>query len=327
MSKKSHAVADQAALDARIDQLQKKYSKGSKKAREDVSMRLRMHPAVKVVLYIFLILMVFITVVPLLYAISGSFKTNQEVLSGINLIPKNPTFDNYIKVWNMKATGSGGQEAVNYATYTWNSIKVSLLTVVFTLFMTSLCAYTFQRGVFPGQKVLYWLYLGTMFVGAGTITIFPLLQLTTKLNMNNQLGLAILQSSVTGASNLFLTMGYLKTISKELDDAARIDGCSFVGTYFRVILPLSKPILATIALMAFRGSWNNYLMPRLMLAKPAISTLVVQVVKLRSAGGEGITQYNLMLTGTVFAAIPMILIFLFFNRWFIAGITSGAVKG
>lgn len=328
MSKNTQNLNDQASRDAKIAALQKKYSKHGKKAQETVSNRLRMHPAVKVVLYIFLILMAFITIVPLLYALSGSFKTNQEVLSGINLIPKNFTLENYGKVWNMDPTGSGGVRSdANYAVFTWNSIKVSLLTVVFTLFMTSLCAYTFQRGSFPGQKVLYWLYLGTMFIGAGTITIFPLLQLTTKLGMNNHLGLAILQSSVTGASNLFLTMGYLKTISKELDDAARIDGCSFIGTYFRVILPLSKPILATIALMAFRGSWNNFLMPRLMLTDPKISTLVVQVVKLRSSGGEGITSYNLMLTGTVFAAIPMIIVFLFFNRWFIAGITAGSVKG
>lgn len=327
MSKKVNNFDDQASRDAHIEALQKKYAKHGKKAQETVSNRLRMHPVVKVFLYLFLIIMTFITIVPLLYAVSGSFKTNQEVLSGINLIPKNPTFENYTKVWNMNPTGSGGVRDSNYAIYTWNSIKVSLLTVVFTLFMTSLCAYTFQRGTFPGQKFLYWLYLSTMFIGAGTITIFPLLQLTTKLNMNNHLGLAILQSSVTGASNLFLTMGYLKTISKEIDDAARIDGCSFIGTYFRVILPLSKPILATIALMAFRHSWNNFLMPRLMLADASISTLVVQVVKLRSSGGEGITSYNLMLTGTVFAAIPMIIIFLFFNRWFVSGITAGSVKG
>ena len=100
-----------------------------------------------------------------------------------------------------------------------------------------------------------------------------------------------------------------------------------MGTYLRVILPLSKPILATIALMAFRGSWNNYLLPRLMLPSVKVSTLVVQVVKLQSAGGDGATQYNLMLTGTVFAAIPMVVIFLIFNRWFVAGITQGAVKG
>ena len=326
MSKKAFAVKDQAALDARIDELQKKYSKRGKKAQEDVSARLRLHPVAKVFLYIFLTLMVFITLLPILYAISGSFKTNFEVMSGgIGLIPKAPTLDHYKRVWNM--SGSAGAVDSNYLNFTWNSLKVSLMTVVFTLLLTSMSAYAFQRGNFPGQKMLYYLYLGTMFIGAGTITLFPILQTTTKLNMNNQVGVAIVQACGGGAANLFLTMGYLKTISRELDDAARIDGCSFMGTYLRVILPLSKPIMATIALMSFRGSWNNYLLPRLMLQSVPESTLVVQVVKLRSAGGDGASQYNLMLTGTVFAAVPMIIIFMFFNRWFIAGITSGSVKG
>ena len=326
MSKKSIVYADQAARDARIEKLQMKYAKRGKKAQEDVSSRLRLHPVAKVFLYLFLALMVFITVLPLLYAISGAFKTNKEVLSGINIIPRKPTLENFKTVWNM--SGSAGQVSdVNYMIFTWNSLKVSLMTVLFTLLLTSMSAYAFQRGSFPGQKLLYYLYLGTMFVGAGTVTLFPIVKITATLNMNNQIGLAIVQACCAGASNLFLTMGYLKTISRELDDAARIDGCSFLGTYFRVILPLSKPILATIALMSFRGSWNNYLLPRLMLQDLKVSTLVVQVVKLQSAGGDGATQYNLMLTGTVFAAIPMVLIFLFFNRWFIAGITQGAVKG
>ena len=327
MSKKVTVITDQAALDARIDALQKKYSRRGKKAQEDVSSRLRLHPVAKVFLYIFLILMVFITILPLLYAVSGSFKTNFEIAAGgIQLIPKNPTLDNFKTVWNM--SGSYGQtEDTNYMIFTLNSIKVSLMTVVFTLILTSMCAYAFQRGSFPGQKLLYYLYLGTMFVGAGTVTLFPIVKITSTMGMNNQVGLAIVQSCCAGASNMYLTIGYLKTISKELDDAARIDGCSFMGTYLRVILPLSKPILATIALMAFRGSWNNYLLPRLMLPSVKVSTLVVQVVKLQSAGGDGATQYNLMLTGTVFAAIPMVVIFLIFNRWFVAGITQGAVKG
>lgn len=327
MSKKARTFADQASLNAHIEELQKKYSKRGKKAQEDVSSRLRMSPVAKVFLYIFLVLMVFITVLPLLYAISGSFKNNMELLGGINLIPKEPTLDNYIKVWNMSATGAGGTNDANYLLFTWNSVKISLMTVAFTLVLTSMCAYAFQRGSFPGQKVLYWLYLGTMFIGAGTVTLFPTIRLTATLGINNQVGLALVTACCGGASNLFLTMGYLRTIPKELDDAARIDGCSFLGTYFRVILPLSKPILATIALMSFRGSWNAYLLPRMMLQNVKVSSLVVQVVKLRSAGGEGITQYNLMLTGTVFAAVPMILVFLFFNRWFISGITSGSVKG
>ena len=100
------------------------------------------------------------------------------------------------------------------------------------------------------------------------------------------------QFGTAGASNLFLTMGYLKTISKELDDAAKIDGCSFFSTWWRVILPLSKPILATVALMTFRASWNNYLLPNLMLARDqAATTLVVAVVKLQSSGGAGASQY------------------------------------
>ena len=123
------------------------------------------------------------------------------------------------------------------------------MTVVLVVLFTSMSAYCFQRGNFPGQKFLYWLFMATMFIGAGTVTMFPLLRITTKLGLNNLPGLALVQFGTAGASNLFLTMGYLKTISKELDDAAKIDGCSFFSTWWRVILPLSKPILATVALM------------------------------------------------------------------------------
>ena len=123
-------------------------------------------------------------------------------------------------------------------------------------------------------------------------------------------------------------MGYLKTISKELDDAAKIDGCSFFSTWWRVILPLSKPILATVALMTFRASWNNYLLPNLMLARDqAATTLVVAVEKLQSSGGAGASQYNLMMAGTMLAMLPMLILFLCMNKMFVEGITQGAVKG
>ena len=167
-----------------------------------------------------------------------------------------------------------------------------------------------------------------MIFGAGTVTMFPIMQMTSKAGMNNGIGLAIVQGATSGAANLFLTMGYLKTISKDLDDAAKIDGCSFFSIWWRIILPLSKPILATVALMTFRGSWNNYLLPTLMLAKyPEQKTLVVAVVQLQSTGGAGASQYNLMMAGTMLAAMPMIILFLCLNKMFVAGITQGAVKG
>ena len=290
-------------------------------------MRMRLSPVSKFFVYFFLVLMVLITLLPLIYVVSGSFKTNMEImLGGVNPFPKEPTFDNFKTVWGM--SGSTQDSQTTYADYTVNSIMVSALTVVITVFFTAMSAYCFQRGNFPGRMLFYWTFMATMFIGAGTVTMFPILQITTKLKLNNLWGLAIVQAFTGGASNLFLTMGYLKTISKDLDDAAKIDGCTFFSIWYRIILPLSKPILATVALMTFRGSWNSYLLPKLMLAgDPKATTLVVAVVKLQSMGGAGASQYNLMMAGTMLAAMPMIILFLCLNKMFVAGITQGAVKG
>ena len=153
-------------------------------------MTMRMSARAKFFLYLFLIFMVILTVIPLLYTVSASFKTNMEIATGgINLIPKTFTFDNYKTVWGMSGTGIASK--VTYTDYTINSIKVSLMTVVLVVLFTSMSAYCFQRGNFPGQKFLYWLFMATMFIGAGTVTMFPLLRITTKLGLNNLPGLAL----------------------------------------------------------------------------------------------------------------------------------------
>lgn len=243
--------------------------------------------------------MVILTVIPLLYTVSASFKTNMEIATGgINLIPKTFTFDNYKTVWGMSGTGIASK--VTYTDYTINSIKVSLMTVVLVVLFTSMSAYCFQRRQFPRSEV------PVLAVHGHHVHRAP----GTGSRCSRCCGSPRSSASTTcpvwrwsqfgtaGASNLFLTMGYLKTISKELDDAAKIDGCSFFSTWWRVILPLSKPILATVALMTFRASWNNYLLPNLMLARDqAATTLVVAVVKLQSSGGAGASQYNLMMAG------------------------------
>lgn len=290
-------------------------------------MNIRLSTGAKIFMYIFLGIMVFITIVPLLYVASASFKPNLEILAGgVNLLPKEPTFDNYKQVWGMQSVSMASD--TTFLDYTINSIWISALTVVIVVTLTSMSSYCFQRGNFPGRKLLYMTFLTTMFIGAGTVTMFPIMQMTSKAGLNNGIGLAIVQGASGGAANLFLTMGYLKTISKDLDDAAKIDGCTFFSIWWRIILPLSKPILATVALMTFRGSWNNYLLPTLMLAKyPEQKTLVVAVVQLQSTGGAGASQYNLMMAGTMLAAMPMIILFLCMNKMFVAGITQGAVKG
>ena len=281
----------------------------------------------KIVIYAFLIIIAFITLIPLLYTFSAALKTNFEIAQGgANLIPKEPTWDNLKQVWGMG--GSNTFKKSTYADYSVNSLIISTLSTVLIVIMTSMSAYCFERGNFHGRNALYWTFLSTMFIGTGTVTIFPIMQITSKFGLNNMWGLILVESSVAGASNLFLTMGYLKTISKELDDAARIDGCTFFSTWYRIILPLSKPILATVALMSFTGVWNDYLLPTLMLAtKPDQITLIVAVTRLQSAGGAGASQYNLMMAGTVLTVLPVLVLFIVMNKQFVAGITQGAVKG
>ncbi|MCK9330703.1 MAG: carbohydrate ABC transporter permease [Candidatus Cloacimonetes bacterium] len=277
--------------------------------------------------YILLILLVVITLIPILYTISASFKTNAEIMQGgPNLIPKKFTFDNFVTAWT-SGSKIGGRR-VTFANYTLNSIILSVLTTVGTVFFTSMSSYCFQRGNFPGRSIIMKIFLGTMFVAAGSVTIFPIVQLAAKMKLNNLYGAAIVQIFTTSASNLFLSMGYLRTISPQIDEAAKIDGCSFFGIYRRIILPLSTPILATIALMSFSSSWNAYLLPMVFtLGNTKQQPLVVAIVALKNFGGEGASQYNLLMAGTVLAIAPMIIIYLAMNRYFVAGITSGAIKG
>jgi len=285
----------------------------------------------KTLLYLFLFFIVFLTLIPIIYTVSASFKPNTEIMSGgAHIIPKDFTFQNYITAWTMGSSGGThtGRKVITFADYTLNSIQLSTIAVLGSVILTSMLAYTIQRGRFPGRRMLFGLYLGTMFIAAGAVTLFPIIKLAAFLNINNLYGSAIVMMFTASATNLFLTIGYMRTISRELDDAAKIDGCSFFRTYYNIILPLSKPILATIALITFRFSWNSYLLPLVFtMGKPWSYPLVVGVVALKSYGGEGAAQYNLLMAGTMFSIIPIVVLYLIMNRFFVTGITGGAIKG
>jgi ABC-type glycerol-3-phosphate transport system permease component len=267
----------------------------------------------------FLAIITVITIIPIAYTISASFKSNVEILlGGAHLIPKEFTWKNYLQAW----------ELVHFDVYTLNSLRLSVITVSGVLLITSLAAYVFNRGAFPGKKFIYLLFLSTMFVSAGSIMLFPILKIATKLSLNNLTGVSIIQIFTSGATNLFLTVGYLKTIDCEIDAAATIDGCSFFRIYWNIILPLCRPILASVALISFRFAWNDYLLPLVMtMGKPNTYPLVVGIVQLKSAGGEAASQYNLMMAGTMFSILPIIIIYISMNRYFVSGMTAGAIKG
>ena len=126
---------------------------------------------------------------------------------------------------------------------------------------------------------------------------------------------------------MYLVRSFVGSLPREMDESAKIDGCSFTGIFFRIILPLLKPVMATIAVLTFNYSWNSYLMPAMFtLTRPEQQTLIVGIMALKNSG-QGASQWNLMLAGTVIALVPVLFVFAIANRYFVSGLADGAVKG
>ncbi len=259
-----------------------------------------------------------IAIFPVLYTILGSFKGNLELLTSNSLFPKKFVLDNYVQAWNM----------ANFEKYTLNSIFMSGTIVLGTIFSTTIAGYVFERGVFPGKELMFAMVVSSMFVSLGSLTLYPTYVIAKFFHINKSLwGVIIIRVFGLNVTNLYITRSYIRTLSREIDEAAKVDGCSFFSIYTRVIFPLLKPLIATIAILEFRHSWNDYLMPMVFtLSNKDRMPLIVGVMNLKGSG-EAASSWNLMLAGSSIALIPMIVVYLFFNRYFIEGLTAGAVKG
>lgn len=272
-----------------------------------------------IALYLFLIILAVYTVYPLLYIVFGSFKTNQElVLGGTKLLPEEFIGDNYVQAWNL----------ANFARYTLNSVFLSLSVMLGVLLLSSMSGYCFARRDFPGKNLLYGLLIAFMFINIGSVSLRPLFELAVKLNMHKSL-LSVILIAIGGglAANIFLIRGYLGTVPRELDDAAAIDGCGFFATYLLVIMPMLKPILATIALLSFRSAWNEYILPLVFtMNNPSLRPLTVGVISLKNTS-NGAAAWNLMFAGSAMSIVPIVILYLATSKFFISGLTAGAVKG
>ena len=259
-----------------------------------------------------------ISIFPVMYTILGSFKGNMELLTSNSLYPKRFVLDNYVQAWKM----------ANFEKYTINSIIMSGSIVLGSIFTTTIAGYVFERGVFPGKELMFAMVVSSMFVSLGSLTLSPTYVIAKFFGINKSLwGVVIIRVFGLNVTNLFITRSYIRTLSKEIDEAAKVDGCSFFSIFARVIFPLLKPLIATIAILEFRHSWNDYLMHMVFtLSNKDRMPLIVGVMNLKGSG-EAASSWNLMLAGSSIALIPMIIVYLFFNRYFIEGLTAGAVKG
>ena len=269
--------------------------------------------------YLFLGAFFLISFFPVLLTFLSSFKSNMEILTtGNTLLPKTFVLENYTKAWQL----------ADFSTYTKNSVFLSFFCVLGAVISSTCCGYVFSRARFRGKEFLYYLMISSMFVSLGTLTLYPLLMIMKVIGLNKSLwGGIIIRVFGMNVTNLFIARGFINTLPQEIDEAARIDGCSFFRIYYNIIFPLCKPLIATVAILAFRSSWNDYMLPMVFtMTDPKRMPLVVGIMRLKSSGAAA-SSWNLMLAGTAISLIPMMLIYLIFNRYFVAGMTNGAVKG
>jgi multiple sugar transport system permease protein len=185
-----------------------------------------------------------------------------------------------------------------------------------------MAGYAFAKKEFPGKTLIFWSLLSTMMI-PGMVLLVPLFLLVSRMGLINNFGGLILPGLV-GAFGVFLMKQFIQTLPTELIDAARIDGAGEMGVYARVILPLSKPALAVLGIFSFMGAWNDFLWPLLITQSKVMRTLAVGLATLQQ---ESMTDYGLLMAGSAFAAVPMIIVFFAFQKHFLKGLTIGGLKG
>jgi ABC-type glycerol-3-phosphate transport system permease component len=274
----------------------------------------------KAAVYTFLIALFAITLFPVVYAFLSSLKTNQEILvGGIRIFPRKIVWQNYSEAW----------KTANFRRFTFNSLYMTALIVIGTMLSATMLGYVFSRAAIKGKNIIFAVMVATMFISLGSMTLYPLTRLARVIGINKGLwGVIIIRVLGLNIPCIYLVRNYLETISSEIDQAARIDGCSFFRIYWNIILPLMQPIVATVGLIMFMFAWNDYLLPLVFtLANPDWEPLVVGVARLKSSGGQAASSWNIMMAGTMISVVPMIVVYLILNRYFIAGLTEGSLKG
>ena len=227
-------------------------------------------------------------------------------------LPMQLHFKNFVDAW---VTGS-------FLTAFKNSMIVAVSGTVGRLFFASLAAFAMATMRFKGSRLVYYIFLGSMFLPP-IVVVIPLFKAMVSLGLVNRYSAMIIIYIGYLPFTTFILTSFFRGVSRELLDAARIDGCSDFQTYLRIVLPLSTPALASMAILNIRGIWNDFLFPLIFLNKEEMYTLMIRIVNFQ---GRFVTNMPVMLAGLVIAIIPILLLFIFFQRYFTKGITLGSYR-
>lgn len=267
------------------------------------------HEIAKHSLILFVLLFAFL---PLYVMLVISLKDNVQFINN-PMMPSAPFhFENWVKGWHIVGH------------YIANSILVSTISVIATLVTALLSAYVFARYSFPGKTLLWYLLLGLLFM-PGVMNIVPLFIIMKNFHLlNSLLALAMLYAIGGQVFCVFVLRNFIEDIPVDLFEAAMVDGATPMQQIKNVVVPMSGSILATLAILNFLGSWNNFIQPMIFISDEYKQLIPVGLMRL---DGEYVKQWGEMMAGYSIAAIPLIIIFLFTMRLFVKGLTAGAIKG
>ncbi len=270
----------------------------------------RVSLAAKILRYTLIAFVLIISLYPIAWVLLNSFK---ETPGGLAL-PEEWVFDGYETIFLKLDIG----------TYFKNSIIVTVVSTVISIFLVSLAAYVSARISFKGKALVTAMFASTMFIPAVSIS-FPIYRMLSDLNLKDTLiGVIFVYSGLGIAVTFFMLRSYFLTLPKEMEEAAMMDGCGYFGSYFRIILPLAKPGLATAAIMAFLNNWNEYYFASILLKSKENMTLPALLGQFTTAYSKNL---NGMFSAIIVIVLPTIIIFCLLSETFVKSLTAGAVKG
>lgn len=268
----------------------------------------------RVLIYALLIFIALLVILPLLWMLSTSFKPKSQWFSQqIYWIPKTFTLANYSKLFSNASTPIGR--------WFFNSMFIATVTTLLVLAVDSLAAYAYARMDFLGRKVIFALLLATLFM-PGIMFLIPNFLTVYKLGLLNSYGGVILPG-LAGVFGVFFLRQFFDSIPAELEEAAEIDGATKFQTFYKIVLPLSKPALATLGILTFLASWNDFLWPLLILRDRTLQTLPPGLGTLQ---GAYTSEYGLMMAGAVIVAVPVLIIYLALQRFIVQSVASTGLK-
>lgn len=288
--------------------------------------------SISFVLHIIFLVFTIIWVFPLIWTITSSLKTNREIFSGsIDLLPKGVEWS-FLLPWNWtKLDGllhfvnySNAWKLANFSGYFLNTVIFTLLVVTIVITLCCMTGYVLGRYSFPGKTLIMGAIIATMFIPAG-YTIIPVWQLINGLGLSSSMaGLVLAESGGTHVLYILLFTAFFRGLPKELEEAGKMDGAGFIRTFLKIMLPLSKPVVASTFILQFINTWNSFFVPLVFtIHRPDLRTLGVGMYSFVEDNSSDLAG---MAAGATISFIPIVIVFLFFQRYFVDGV-AGAVKG